>query len=260
MSFLKTNEWTMISDILLELYALDDSSEIKRKMLTLLQALIPFDCASFVVIDKKTKKIDEEKSEWIYFEKDVLEKYLIYDYKNDYIFNMLNYSKSIVYRDTDLLETSARIKTRYYTEFLKPNKTPYIAGIIFIYKNKLLGLLNLFRSEDFGDFTEKELYVLEQLKKHFTNIIYKAEQSESTIYAISDGKRQPIYKLGLTLREMEVIDLIVKGLSNHEISEKLVISDSTVKKHIYNIFTKIGVNSRTQLIQNINKLDKSTKK
>lgn len=173
---------------------------------------------------------------------------------------MLNYSKSVVYRDSDLLEASARIKTRYYTEFLKPNKIPYIAGIIFIYNNKLLGLLNLFRAEEFGDFTEKELYVLGQLKKHFTNIIYKAEQRESTIYAISDGRSQPIYKLGLTLREMEVIDLIVKGLSNHEISEKLVISDSTVKKHIYNIFTKIGVNSRTQLIQNINKLDKSAKK
>jgi DNA-binding NarL/FixJ family response regulator len=50
----------------------------------------------------------------------------------------------------------------------------------------------------------------------------------------------------LSDRELEVIRSIVTGKSNHEISESLHISESTVKFHINNIFGKLGVSDRTQ--------------
>ena len=56
---------------------------------------------------------------------------------------------------------------------------------------------------------------------------------------------------GLTLREIDVITLIEGGLSNSEISERLVISMSTVKTHIKNIFSKYGVGSRTELLRKL---------
>jgi LuxR family maltose regulon positive regulatory protein len=52
----------------------------------------------------------------------------------------------------------------------------------------------------------------------------------------------------LTTRELEVLKLIEAGASNQEISEKLVISIPTVKRHISNIYAKLGVTSRTQAI------------
>ncbi len=52
----------------------------------------------------------------------------------------------------------------------------------------------------------------------------------------------------LTERELEVLGLIEAGRSNQEISEQLVISLATVKRHISNIYAKLGVNSRTQAI------------
>ncbi|WP_191018258.1 response regulator transcription factor, partial [Treponema zioleckii] len=52
----------------------------------------------------------------------------------------------------------------------------------------------------------------------------------------------------LSERESDVLRLIADGRSNTEISEKIHVSVSTVKKHIYNIFNKVGVNSRTQLL------------
>ncbi|AMX84639.1 LuxR family transcriptional regulator [Geobacillus subterraneus] len=52
----------------------------------------------------------------------------------------------------------------------------------------------------------------------------------------------------LTAREMDVLELLVQGCSNREISERLFISVHTVKNHITNIFQKIGVNDRSQLI------------
>lgn len=65
------------------------------------------------------------------------------------------------------------------------------------------------------------------------------------------GMSQPSMQLlaePLTAREIEVFKLIETGCSNQDISNRLFISITTVKRHISNIYTKLGVNSRTQAI------------
>lgn len=52
----------------------------------------------------------------------------------------------------------------------------------------------------------------------------------------------------LTSREMEVLKLIVQGQSNKEIGASLKISEATVKSHINNILSKLGVTDRTQAV------------
>ncbi len=50
----------------------------------------------------------------------------------------------------------------------------------------------------------------------------------------------------LTKRELEVLTQLTKGLKNKEIGDKLCISLSTVKTHIYRIMSKLNVNSRNK--------------
>jgi LuxR family transcriptional regulator, maltose regulon positive regulatory protein len=72
-----------------------------------------------------------------------------------------------------------------------------------------------------------------------------------SIIGTTSGKTQPSMQLliePLTPRELEVLQLIETGCSNQEISEKLFISIPTVKRHISNIYAKLGVQSRTQAI------------
>lgn len=52
----------------------------------------------------------------------------------------------------------------------------------------------------------------------------------------------------LTEREREVLALMVKGLNNVEIADRLVVSRSTVKVHVSNILAKLGVSSRTEAV------------
>lgn len=52
----------------------------------------------------------------------------------------------------------------------------------------------------------------------------------------------------LTLREVEVLQLIGEGLSNQEMAQKLYLSEKTVKNHLTNIFRKISVSDRTQAV------------
>lgn len=59
-------------------------------------------------------------------------------------------------------------------------------------------------------------------------------------------------KNNLSDREIEIVKLIIRGKSNNDIKDTLFISLQTVKKHIYNIFNKLGVKSRYQLITMIN--------
>ena len=105
-----------------------------------------------------------------------------------------------------------------------------------------------------------------------------SEQTVSAVLAVSDGagwldpaiakvvltnirrgssvneKRGEInYKLGknlygLTEREMEVLALIVDGLTNPQIAEKLVITISTTKTHVHSILQKLYVNTRSKAI------------
>ena len=52
----------------------------------------------------------------------------------------------------------------------------------------------------------------------------------------------------LTEREREMLRLLLAGASNREIARRLVVSVNTVKRHVYNLCGKLGVQSRTQAI------------
>jgi RNA polymerase sigma factor (sigma-70 family) len=52
----------------------------------------------------------------------------------------------------------------------------------------------------------------------------------------------------LTPRELEIVRLAAEGLRNREIAERLAITEGTVKIHLHNIYEKLGVNGRSQLI------------
>ena len=49
-------------------------------------------------------------------------------------------------------------------------------------------------------------------------------------------------------REIEVLRLAAKGLSNPQIAERLVLETGTVKRHLHNIFNKLDVDSRAEAI------------
>ena len=61
--------------------------------------------------------------------------------------------------------------------------------------------------------------------------------------------KQKIDELGLSKRELEVLQLMAIGLSNQEVADKLFVSLNTIKTHISRLFDKLGVKRRTQAIE-----------
>jgi NarL family two-component system response regulator LiaR len=56
-------------------------------------------------------------------------------------------------------------------------------------------------------------------------------------------------RLGISKRELEVLELMAQGLSNQEIADKLFVSLNTVKTHSANLFVKLDAKRRTQAVQ-----------
>ncbi|MBV7334575.1 LuxR C-terminal-related transcriptional regulator [Chloroflexi bacterium TSY] len=75
-------------------------------------------------------------------------------------------------------------------------------------------------------------------------------KAEMPIHLANDQLIEP-----LTERELEVLQLVVDGLKNEEIAEQLIITIGTVKRHLSNIYGKLGVNRRTQAVRRAKELN-----
>jgi two-component system, NarL family, response regulator LiaR len=86
-------------------------------------------------------------------------------------------------------------------------------------------------------------------------VIVPAEASASvdpkTVPFAPDSTHQQVQQqaLGITPREMEILTLIARGLSNREIATQLFVSENTVKTHCSRAFDKLGAARRTQAVQ-----------
>ena len=75
------------------------------------------------------------------------------------------------------------------------------------------------------------------------------QQKQNVSVPVQETKqpaKQPKNTFGLTERELDVLSLIVDGMSNSDIADKLVITLSTVKTHVHSILQKLYVANRTQ--------------
>lgn len=93
-----------------------------------------------------------------------------------------------------------------------------------------------------------EIFLLRQLVPYLT--------SQQARDELEEGLNRLSARFHLSKREAEVVGLIVSGKSNKEIGNDLSLSLSTVKNHVFNIYQKIQINSRFELIDMVGQLKK----
>jgi ATP/maltotriose-dependent transcriptional regulator MalT len=76
-------------------------------------------------------------------------------------------------------------------------------------------------------------------------VLVPAEASPQEPFAPNLGRQQ---SLGITARELEILNLVARGLSNREIATQLFVSENTVKTHCARAFDKLGAARRTQAV------------
>lgn len=85
--------------------------------------------------------------------------------------------------------------------------------------------------------------------KLFTRLFHRAGPEAPLRLKDDDAFSLCQEQYGITARESEIVRLLIEGRTNEEIAARLFISDHTVKNHVHNVYRKLGIRNRVQLIQ-----------
>jgi DNA-binding CsgD family transcriptional regulator len=86
-----------------------------------------------------------------------------------------------------------------------------------------------------------------RLTRHTETVVVREVMVEAPVNFVRDETK--LASLGITPRELEILQLIAEGLSNKEIAERVFVSENTVKTHSSRVFDKLCARRRTQAVQ-----------
>ena len=122
--------------------------------------------------------------------------------------------------------------------------------LIIVYSIKFFALILEYEILSYVYIFHNSIIILFLLE--FLNNYYKKDEIIKIHNKLLD---ENLNKKGITNREMDIVNLILEGKTNKEIAEELYISVKTVKYHIYNIFKKLEIKNRIELINYINNFE-----
>ncbi len=251
MNGIEKNDVTLLSHIIYTIYNTDDLDRMRSEFLRLLKFAIPFDTANFFLVDTDadnnqtlTGLINENNLRY-HDVSDVLDRYMRDCFEIDNTHWLCTTNKPATYRLSDLLSEDALESSDYYKEMFLPFDLYYGAHALVAHDNICLGMLALFRVRDNTNFTDKEMLFLDCINEHLSIRMYNTRICSKQQYDIPDTDKFSQYDL--TPRELEILDMLLQGLTSEEIAGKLFIAENTLRRHIYNIFGKLDIHERWQL-------------
>lgn len=143
-------------------------------------------------------------------------------------------------RLSDVVSRRRLVNSRVYSEWFAPYgiEAELEAGIA----RSRARTRNFILDRAHGDFSVRDCAVLDLVRPHLARIEETAGLRAMVAGAGPDERDR------LTGREAEILELVAAGLTNAAIAERLWISPGTVKKHLDNIYAKLGVANRTAAV------------
>lgn len=271
MRSLEANEWVFLSSLMFRIEETADEEVMRRELLSRLANIVDYDCADFYLI-KETRGEKNVLQGWnrgvspedrpvgrlyrpVFYncDQNLSEEYDAIDYSRGIVYS----GKAVVYRDTDVLEDEERVRTEYFRRVYEPNRWHYSLQMVFAYEGHPLGAATFYRLQGREDFSYDDVFLLDSLKDHISLRLWRDRlaEAEAEKQKKETEKKPPVSvaaeRYRLTAREETVLRLMMDGLENGEIAEKLSISVNTLKKHILSIYRKIGVRDRIGLFKAI---------
>jgi len=152
-----------------------------------------------------------------------------------------------VVRMSDLLDRRHYHALPIFTDYFRPGGVEHLIDLgLPAGPHRHRGLV-LFRAARSGDFGSRDRAVLEALRPHLLQLETVAalrRQLTEALVPAADGSTL-FDTAGLTAREREIVDLVAEGKTNAQIAAELWVAPSTVKKHLENVYAKLGVGRRT---------------
>ncbi|MEY8356714.1 helix-turn-helix transcriptional regulator [Lachnospiraceae bacterium 54-53] len=246
MKTLETNDWMVLNSIIYKIYTTENFQDMRADFLEQLKLLLDFDSADFFLAsrDGGNHLIDPvyyNCSENMSLAFDEL------DYSRGIMYGS---GKSMVYRETDIISDEKRMQSEYYRKVYRPNNWHYSLQLILGKEKRFLGVVTFYRNLGKENFQYDDIFLLDMLKDHLAYRLFRNKQESSN----SEEKMtvsQASEKFELTKREQTILKMLMEGKDSNKLGEELSISINTLKKHILNIYRKLGVKNRVQLFKMI---------
>lgn len=247
------NNMILLNDIILKIHTTEDFEKMRRGVLSALSILIP-GVGNVFYMASRSEQYKLANPAGIGISDESVDIYLreFQDYDRTTWSNATPFSK--IYDDSAFIQNEALHQTEFYQRIYAPQKVIYQVTLTIIHNGIFLGIITLFRTEEEGSFQENELFQLELLAAHLGARLYQNQQTLGASPENLPNLEILMNQYHLTLRETDVLYVVLNGAGKEETCTRLCISPNTLKKHIMNIYKKFNVNSRIELYHKINQL------
>lgn len=246
--YLTNRETAVVSDIFSVLAdALPEDlmrREVGVRMLDLLRA----DYLGSYVWDAKKKEYVNRVA--LNMSDDNLSDYERYYQYHDTVTPLLHNCRQSV-RVTDVIPQEELVRTELFNDFLRRDGLHWGMDIFAWSGDTNIGDLRIWRGKQRDNFSDHDLALAELIRPAFTTALARARASAGLSGAVPAQTQlisERVLK-ALTAREQEVVRLIMEGLLDKQIAERLGISYTTVRTHVDRAFEKLGVGNRSTLIR-----------
>lgn len=243
------HEWLLINQLIYQVFQAEDDRSMRHDYLHNIEVLIPYTRASFYVADFSGTHILTD-AVGVNLPAERLALYPQYYHEMDYGKWIFWAQESKVYNTSEWFPENQREEQPYYQESYADLDIHFELRLPLFYNQRLMGFTGLFRPKRDPDFSEKDVFILETIKNHLALYLYRNTYLK---YLSTHNKKRDCDELirhyNLTEREGQIFQLMLKGVGNQDIAEQLSISPNTEKKHTTNIYKKLNINSRSELLK-----------
>lgn len=245
MKTLETNDWMIMNNIIYKLHTTEDPQLMRQQFLEQMKLVLDFDSADFYLADPEGTRQLVQPALYNCEEAPVVS----YE-EQEYTRGILASGKCLVYRVTDVLSDDIRMKGARYQQVYRPNNWHYSLHLALGRNREFLGLVSFYRTIGKDDYTYDDIFLLDTLKDHMAYRLFRDNLQRSGMLE-KLTVTQATEQYGLTRREHTILRMLMQGKANPHICDELSISVNTLKKHILNIYRKLGIRNRVQLFKMI---------
>lgn len=245
----ETNDWIYLNHIIYKIYTTEDFNRMRYELMEQLKMLVDFDAADFYMASQKEGALLCDPVSYN-CDMDFSEEYE----KLDNSRGIMNSGKMLIYRETDIVSDDERVETEFYKKVYKANNWHYAMQLVIAKNKKFLGIMTFYRTIGKENFRCEDIFVLDILKEHLAYRLEKQRHEKERSF----GKlsvTETVEKYELTKREHTILKMLMSGKDNASICEELAITSNTLKKHILNIYRKMGIKNRVQLFKTVKEFD-----
>ena len=249
---LDKNEFLIYNEVIYSLYKCHELDALKYLFFSKLKMLIPFSYASILLyhIDEKTSTVSFDTPICFpdYFT-DAENEYIKHSNKDNLLWLMHSRESNLI-RESDVIDEDTRVNSYIYKNCYSGYNIFDTLQYSITYDGRILGVLTLFRTRIDGVFSDEDMFYLRSCGSHLNLLVNHILDSTNAAHTITASELDSLQqKYSLTGREAQLLSMIYQYFNIDEMAEKLQITENTVQKHLQNIYRKMGVTSRWDILR-----------